>query len=36
MAVRSPTEEAKLIEKSGDECRAYMERTGRYLSKLRR
>lgn len=34
MAVRTPAEEANLIQKFGDEYRAYMRRTGRYLPKL--
>jgi len=34
MAIRTPKEEAKLIEKFGDEYREYMKRTGRYLPKL--
>ncbi len=34
MAVRTPKEEANLIEKFGDEYREYMKRTGRYLPKL--
>jgi protein-S-isoprenylcysteine O-methyltransferase Ste14 len=34
MAVRTPKEEANLIEKFGDEYRAYMKRTGRFLPKL--
>jgi protein-S-isoprenylcysteine O-methyltransferase Ste14 len=35
MAVRTPKEEANLIEKFGDEYREYMKRTGRFLPKLR-
>jgi len=35
MAVRTPKEEANLIEKFGDEYRDYMKRTGRYLPKLK-
>jgi len=34
MAIRTPQEEANLIEKFGDEYREYMKRTGRYLPKL--
>lgn len=34
MAVRTPKEEANLIEKFGDEYRNYMKRTGRFLPKL--
>jgi len=34
MAIRTPKEEANLIEKFGDEYREYMKRTGRYLPKL--
>ena len=34
MAVRTPKEEANLIEKFGDEYRSYMKRTGRFLPKL--
>jgi protein-S-isoprenylcysteine O-methyltransferase Ste14 len=34
MAVRTPREEANLIEKFGDEYREYMQRTGRFLPKL--
>jgi protein-S-isoprenylcysteine O-methyltransferase Ste14 len=34
MAVRTPREEANLIEKFGDEYREYMKRTGRFLPKL--
>jgi len=33
--VRSPIEERQLIERFGDEYRAYMQRTGRFLPKLR-
>ena len=36
MAARTPAEEANLIAKFGDEYRAYMKRTGRYLPKLGR
>lgn len=32
---RTPQEEAMLVKKFGDEYRAYMERTGRHLPKLR-
>jgi len=34
MAVRTPKEEANLIEKFGDEYREYMKRTGRFFPKL--
>ncbi|HUE98022.1 MAG TPA: isoprenylcysteine carboxylmethyltransferase family protein [Anaerolineales bacterium] len=34
MTIRTPKEEANLIEKFGDEYREYMKRTGRYLPKL--
>ena len=34
MAVRTPQEEANLIEKFGDEYRSYMKRTGRFLPKI--
>lgn len=34
MAIRTPKEEANLIEKFGDEYREYMMRTGRFLPKL--
>ena len=34
MAVRTPKEEANLVEKFGDEYREYMKRTGRFLPKL--
>ena len=34
MAIRTPTEEANLIEKFGDEYREYMKVTGRFLPKL--
>lgn len=34
MAIRTPKEEANLVEKFGDEYRAYMKRTGRFLPKL--
>ena len=36
MAVRTPKEEANLIEKFGDEYREYMKRTGRFLPKIGR
>ena len=35
MAIRTPKEEANLIEKFGDEYREYMKRTGRYLPRLK-
>ena len=35
-ASRASQEEAALIEKFGDEYRAYMQRTGRFLPGLRR
>ena len=35
MAIRTPKEEANLIEKFGDEFREYMKRTGRFLPKFR-
>ena len=34
MAVRTPKEEANLIDKFGDEYRDYMKRTGRFLPKV--
>jgi protein-S-isoprenylcysteine O-methyltransferase Ste14 len=34
MAIRTPKEEANLIEKFGDEYRQYMKRTGRFLPRL--
>ena len=34
MAMRTPKEEANLIEKFGDEYREYMKHTGRFLPKL--
>jgi protein-S-isoprenylcysteine O-methyltransferase Ste14 len=34
MAIRTPKEEANLIEKFGDEYRDYMKRTGRFLPKV--
>ncbi len=36
MAVRTPREEANLIEKFGDEYREYMKRTGRFLPRWKR
>ena len=36
MAIRTPKEEANLIEKFGDEYREYMKQTGRVLPKLSR
>lgn len=33
LAVRTPLEEARLIERFGDEYRTYMQRTGRFLPK---
>lgn len=36
MALRVPAEEANLIARFGDEYRAYMRRTGRYLPRMRR
>jgi len=35
MTIRTPKEEANLIEKFGDEYREYMKRTGRYFPKIR-
>jgi protein-S-isoprenylcysteine O-methyltransferase Ste14 len=35
LALRTPNEEAHLIEKFGDEYREYMKRTGRYLPRLK-
>lgn len=35
MAIRTPKEEANLIEKFGDEYREYMKRTGRFLPKFK-
>lgn len=35
MAIRTPKEEANLIEKFGDEYREYMQRTGRFLPWLK-
>lgn len=34
MAIRTPKEEANLVEKFGDEYRDYMKHTGRFLPKL--
>jgi protein-S-isoprenylcysteine O-methyltransferase Ste14 len=34
LALRTPREEAQLVEKFGDEYRGYMAHTGRYLPKL--
>lgn len=34
MAIRTPKEEANLIEKFGDEYREYMKRTGRFLPRV--
>ena len=34
MAIRTPKEEANLVEKFGDEYRTYMKRTGRFLPKI--
>ena len=34
MAIRTPKEEANLIEKFGEEYREYMKRTGRFLPRL--
>ena len=34
MAIRTPKEEANLIQKFGDEYREYMKRTGRFLPKF--
>ena len=34
MAIRTPKEEANLIEKFGDEYRDYMKHTGRYLPRI--
>src|SRR5207244_2384452 len=36
MIVRTPLEEAQLVEKFGEEYRHYMQRTGRYLPRLLR
>jgi protein-S-isoprenylcysteine O-methyltransferase Ste14 len=35
LAMRTPSEEAHLIDKFGDEYREYMRQTGRYLPRLR-
>jgi protein-S-isoprenylcysteine O-methyltransferase Ste14 len=35
LSLRTPTEEAHLIEKFGNEYREYMKRTGRYLPRLK-
>jgi protein-S-isoprenylcysteine O-methyltransferase Ste14 len=35
LAKRTPSEEAHLVEKFGDEYREYMKQTGRYLPRLR-
>jgi len=34
MALRTPSEEAQLMARFGDDYRAYMRRTGRYLPRL--
>jgi protein-S-isoprenylcysteine O-methyltransferase Ste14 len=34
MAIRTPREEANLIEKFGNEYREYMKRTGRFFPKV--
>jgi protein-S-isoprenylcysteine O-methyltransferase Ste14 len=34
MAIRTPKEEANLIEKFGNEYREYMKHTGRFLPKI--
>lgn len=34
MAIRTPREEANLVEKFGEEYRVYMKRTGRFLPRL--
>lgn len=36
LVVRTSTEEAKLVERFGDSYRMYMERTGRFLPRMRR
>ena len=36
LVIRLPTEEANLLERYGDEYRDYMDRTGRFLPRLRR
>lgn len=35
MAIRTPKEEANLVDKFGDDYREYMKRTGRFFPKLR-
>jgi protein-S-isoprenylcysteine O-methyltransferase Ste14 len=35
LGVRIPREEANLIERFGDDYRRYMQRTGRFLPRLR-
>ena len=35
LAIRTPTEEKKLIERFGDEYRTYMRQTGRFFPRLR-
>jgi len=35
MAIRTPKEEANLVEKFGDEYRNYMKRTGRFFPRIR-
>ncbi len=35
LALRTPLEEKRLVERFGEEYRAYMRRTGRYLPRLR-
>jgi protein-S-isoprenylcysteine O-methyltransferase Ste14 len=34
LSMRTPIEEARLVERFGDEYRSYMQRTGRYLPKF--
>jgi protein-S-isoprenylcysteine O-methyltransferase Ste14 len=34
MVIRTSTEEAKLLERFGDQYRAYMAQTGRFLPKV--
>ena len=36
LLIRLPKEEEKLIERFGDEYRAYMKRTGRLLPRIKR
>jgi protein-S-isoprenylcysteine O-methyltransferase Ste14 len=36
LALRTPYEEARLIERFGDQYRDYMQRTGRYLPRLKK